>query len=262
MSASALTRPDQRYKRSNDFKAPSAPASEPRGSVVRGRDLIALGASYINGLCRNSIQGMYLGRQCSTPRMMTIAPASSVRSRTAAQFEEASAILPMNSNNRGARRDPGRRHSPPGSGGVTPRSRYRRCERIAEAKVRIRSPPAASQLFGCGPEEPYASALDRSLKRRRLRRGRRWQVAHDRPEPSVGFGLKAAVPSRRDEIVDRAIAGIAQGPHQGFRLVEMAHPVVTPMHDTSRDVPQSGDIVENIVVIAIRRAAGAKESAI
>ena len=34
---------------------------------------------------------------------------------------------------------PGRRHSPPGSGGVTPRSRCRRCKRIAEPKVRIRS---------------------------------------------------------------------------------------------------------------------------
>jgi hypothetical protein len=43
-------------------------------------------------------------------------------------------------------RGPGRRHSPPGSGGVTPRSRCRRCERIAEAKVRIRPPPAASPL--------------------------------------------------------------------------------------------------------------------
>ena len=100
------------------------------------------------------------------------------------------------------------------------------------------------------------------LKQRRLRRGHRRQLVHDRLEPGVGFGLKAAVPSRRDEIADRVITGIAQGPHQGFRLVEMAHPVVTPLHDASRDVPQSGDMVENIVVIAIRRAAGAKESAI
>jgi len=116
--------------------------------------------------------------------------------------------------------------------------------------------------LAAGPEEPYASVLDRSLKRRRLRRGHRWQLVHDRPEPGVGFRLKAAVPSRRDEIADRVIAGIAQGPHQGFRLVEMAHPIVTPMHDMNGDVPQSGDMVENIVVIAIRRAAGAKESAI
>ena len=41
-------------------------------------------------------------------------------------------------------RCPERRHSPPGSDGVTPRSRCRRCERIAEPKVRIRSPPAES----------------------------------------------------------------------------------------------------------------------
>jgi hypothetical protein len=41
-------------------------------------------------------------------------------------------------------RGPERRHSPPGSGGVTPRSRCRRCERVAEPKVRIRSPPAES----------------------------------------------------------------------------------------------------------------------
>jgi hypothetical protein len=134
----------------------------------------------------------------------------------------------------------------------------------ASRKQRFESVPLQQRVssLAAGPEEPYASALDRSLKRRRLRRGHRWQVAHDRPEPSVGFGLKAAVPSRRDEIVDRVIAGIAQGPHQGFRLVEMAHPVVTPMHDMNGDVPQSGDMVEKIVVIAIRRAAGAKESAI
>ena len=79
-----------------------------------------------------------------------------------------------------------------------------------------------------------------TLKRRCLRRGHRWQLVHDRPEPSVGFGLKAAVPMRRDKIADRASAGIAQGPHQGFRLVEMAHPVVTPMHDMNGDVPQAG----------------------
>ena len=94
-------------------------------------------------------------------------------------------------------------------------------------------------------------------KRRRPRRGHRRQLVHDRPEPGVGFGLKAAMPSRHD----RVIAGIAQGPHQGFRLVEMAHPIVTPMRDMNGDVPQSGDKVENIVVIAIRHAAGAKESA-
>ena len=87
------------------------------------------------------------------------------------------------------------------------------------------------------------------LKQRRLRRGHRRQVVHDSPEPGVGFGLKAAVPSRRDEIVDRVIAGIAQSPHQGFRLVEMAHPIVTSMHDMNGDVPQSDDMVENIALI-------------
>src|ERR1700739_2532298 len=145
----------------------------------------------------------------------------------------------------------------------------------------------AAWRFGLGPPSPWATSLLHSqrvmltlaasygigrlfgvshdlatLKRRCLRRGHRWQLVQDRPEPGVGFGLKAAVPSRRDGIVDRVIAGIAQGPHQGFRLVEMAHPVVTPMHDMNGDVPQSGDMVEKIVVIAIRRAAGAKESAI
>src|SRR5262245_27324952 len=45
---------------------------------------------------------------------------------------------------------------------------------------------------------------------------------------------------RRDEIADRVIAGIAQGLYQGFRLVEMAHPVMAPMHDMNGDVPQSG----------------------
>ena len=81
------------------------------------------------------------------------------------------------------------------------------------------------------------------------------------PETGVGFGLKAAVPSRRDEILNRIIAGIAQGPHQRFGLVEMAHPVITPMHDINGDVSQSGGMVEDIVVIAISRTV-AKESAI
>ena len=47
---------------------------------------------------------------------------------------------------------PGRRHSPPGSGGVTPRSRCWRCERIAEPKVRIhsaRSGESANHRFRC-----------------------------------------------------------------------------------------------------------------
>jgi hypothetical protein len=41
-------------------------------------------------------------------------------------------------------RGPERRHPSPGSGDVTPRSRCRRCERVAEPKVRIRTPPAES----------------------------------------------------------------------------------------------------------------------
>src|SRR5690242_6334027 len=69
------------------------------------------------------------------------------------------------------------------------------------------------------------------LKRHRLRRVHRWQFVHDCPEPGVGFGLKAAMPGRCDEILDSAIAGTSQGPHEGFCLVEMAYPVVTPMHD-------------------------------
>jgi hypothetical protein len=55
---------------------------------------------------------------------------------------------------------------------------------------------------------------------------------------------------------------MAQGSHQGFRLVEMAHSVVTPMHNMNGNVSQSGDIVENIVVVAIRLAADAEESAV
>ena len=70
------------------------------------------------------------------------------------------------------------------------------------------------------------------------------------------------MPGRCDEKVDPVIAGAAQGPHEGFCLVEMAHPVVAPMHNINRDVPQSGDMLENIVVIAIRRAAVTKESTI
>jgi hypothetical protein len=40
---------------------------------------------------------------------------------------------------------PRSRHSPPGSGGVTPPPRCRRCKRIAELKVRIRSPSPVSR---------------------------------------------------------------------------------------------------------------------
>src|SRR5438132_3921285 len=85
---------------------------------------------------------------------------------------------------------------------------------------------ALAASYGIGRLFGVSRHLD-TLKRCRLTRGHRWQLVHDRLEPSVGFGLKAAVTSRRDEIVDRVIAGIAQGPHQGFRLVEMAHSVVT-----------------------------------
>ena len=40
------------------------------------------------------------------------------------------------------------------SGGVTPRQRCRRCERIAEPEVRIRSPPAASRRTSSPTAEP------------------------------------------------------------------------------------------------------------
>ena len=55
------------------------------------------------------------------------------------------------------------------------------------------------------------------------------------------------MPGRCDEIVDPVIAGTAQGPHESFCLVKMAHPVVPPMHDIDRDVPQPGDMVENVL---------------
>src|SRR5690349_8758820 len=100
------------------------------------------------------------------------------------------------------------------------------------------------------------------LKRHRLRRVHRWQFVHDCPEPGVGFGLEAAMPGRRDEIIDPAIAGAAQSAHEGFCLVEMAHPVVTPMHDIDRDVPQSGDIVENVVVVPAGLAFGIEKPTI
>jgi hypothetical protein len=69
MSTFGRSGPDERYKRINDNSAvPSAPASaggEPRGVEVRGMDLnlIALGATYIDALCLNSIQGMYVARR-------------------------------------------------------------------------------------------------------------------------------------------------------------------------------------------------------
>src|SRR6516225_7680639 len=49
-------------------------------------------------------------------------------------------------------RGPERRHSPFGSGGVTQRSRCRRCKRIAEREVRIHSPPA-ERCYGAGGED-------------------------------------------------------------------------------------------------------------
>ena len=67
MCVLAQTKPDQRDKKEQCFQSPErARISWGRAtrSVVRRRDLIALGASYINALCRISIQGMYLARQC------------------------------------------------------------------------------------------------------------------------------------------------------------------------------------------------------
>ena len=64
---------------------------------------------------------------------------------------------------------------------------------------------------------------------------------------------------RCNEIVHRIVARAAQRPNERFCLAEMAHPVVTPVHDIDRDVPQSGDMVENIVVIAVDLAVGTEK---
>src|SRR6516162_8075287 len=55
---------------------------------------------------------------------------------------------------------PRSRHSPLGSGGVTPRPRCPRCKRIAEPKVRIRSPPT-ERCYGAGGEEMAPSIAAR-----------------------------------------------------------------------------------------------------
>jgi hypothetical protein len=77
---------------------------------------------------------------------------SSAQDSNSSCFRPSSADLPAHDHPSSCRprrtdrvvgRGPESRHSPPG-GGVTPRSRCRRCERIAEPKVRIRSSPAGS----------------------------------------------------------------------------------------------------------------------
>jgi hypothetical protein len=81
------------------------------------------------------------------------------------------------------------RHSPPGSGGVTPRSRCRRCERVAEPKVRIGSPPAESLSLTQRPENRRAT---QPPARRKLGRplpgegGRRPDQRGGEPVPSQG----------------------------------------------------------------------------
>ena len=75
-------------------------------------------------------------------------------------------------------------------------------------------------------------------------------------------GSKLLCPAGCDEILDPVIAGTSQGAHEGFCLVEMANPVVTPMHDIDWDVPQSGDIVENVVVVAAGLAFGIEKPTI
>jgi hypothetical protein len=89
---------------------------------------------------------------------------SSAQDSNSSCFRPSSADLPAHDHPSSCRprrtdrvvgRGPESRHSPPG-GGVTPRSRCRRCERIAEPKVRIRSsPPKSQRTFG-----PRAAELD------------------------------------------------------------------------------------------------------
>ena len=74
-----------------------------------------------------------------------------------------------------------RRHSPPGSGGVTPRSRCRRCERVAEPKVRIRSPSSGESV----------SHIDQAGAGRELRLSRGcaplgWRRGRQRRRPAPG----------------------------------------------------------------------------
>ena len=78
-------------------------------------------------------------------------------------------------------RGPERPHSPPGSGGVTPRSRCRRCERVAEPKVRIRSPSSGESV----------SHIDQAGAGRELRLSRGcaplgWRRGRQRRRPAPG----------------------------------------------------------------------------
>jgi hypothetical protein len=63
------------------------------------------------------------------------------------------------------------------------------------------------------------------------------------------------MPSHGNKVIHLVVANGAQSLHEGFRLVQMAHPVVTSVHDTHRDLFQPINMVENVVVVAIRLAA-------
>jgi hypothetical protein len=99
--------------------------------------------------------------------------------------------LPASANRSSCRAGPERRHVPPGSGDVTPRSRCRRCERIAEPKVRIRTPPAESPrtIGSSAPSRSDPTALFASSRPPRVARGvlREARFAHHRQQPA-GLG--------------------------------------------------------------------------
>ena len=98
---------------------------------------------------------------------------------------------------------------------------------------------------------------------RRLRSdtGRR-QIIHDGAQSGVGFGLQAAVPGSSDKVMNLAIACVAQRPYQGFCLIEMTYPIVATMYDMHRDIPEPINMVENVVVVAVRLAGATEKPAI
>jgi hypothetical protein len=51
-------------------------------------------------------------------------------------------------------------------------------------------------------------------------------------------------------------------PDQGFRLVEMTHSVVATVYNMHGEIREPIDIVENVVVVAVRLAGATEEPAI
>ena len=70
------------------------------------------------------------------------------------------------------------------------------------------------------------------------------------------------MPGRGNKVVHIGIVSGPQRAREGFCLVKVTHPIVTPMHDVHRDLLQPMNMVEDVIIVAVRLAAATKKAAV